>query len=86
MSSYTQAATVALSETGGMNDESERHQGMGKSRGHKLKLIFTKVGGGNPPWEQWQLAPAVPSKGSDPTLLHRAATTVAAATSSSATQ
>ena len=45
MSSYAQAATVALSETGGMNDESERRQGMGKSRGHELKLIFTKVGG-----------------------------------------
>ena len=59
---------------------------MGKSRGHLLKLIFTKVGGGSPPWERGQLAPAVPGNGRDLTLPHRLATTVAAATGSSATQ
>ena len=40
MSSYAQAATIALSETGGMNDESERRQGMGMSKGARAETYL----------------------------------------------
>ena len=56
MSSHTQAATVALSETGGMNDESERRQGMWMSKEARAKLICT-TGRESPPRERKLLPP-----------------------------
>ena len=49
MSSFTQTATVALSERGEMNDEGERRQGMGRQEGEG-GLIFAT--GGSSPGEQ----------------------------------